>query len=87
MTKTARRHRKNKKPLNKDDSLQILLARQLEESRSITVQVFYVQQGRVIRRNQPVQSPLAIQQPPRAEINAIQPEKIEGIVTWFASMC
>jgi hypothetical protein len=41
---------------------------------------------RVIRRNQLAQRPLAIQKRPGAEINAIQPEEIERIVTWLASM-
>jgi hypothetical protein len=44
-----------------DNSFQVLLARQLEESLPVAVQVLHVQQVRVVRWNQPVQPPLAIQ--------------------------
>jgi len=44
-----------------DDSLQVLFARQLEETRPVTVQMVHVQQVRVVRWNEPVQPPLAIQ--------------------------
>ena len=70
-----------------DDAFQVLLTRQLEESLPVGVQVLHVQQVRVVQRNQPVQPRLAIQKRPGTEINAIQPEEIERIVTWFASMC
>jgi hypothetical protein len=66
-----------------DDSFQVLLARQLKESLPVAFQVLHVQQMGIVRWNQPVEPPLAIQKRPGAKINAIQPEEIERVVTWF----
>jgi len=53
----------------------------------VAVQVRHAQQVRVLSRDQPTQPLLAMEKRIRAEIDAIQPHKIEGIVTWLASVC
>jgi hypothetical protein len=47
--------------------------------------VLHVQQIGIVRWNQPVEPPLAIQEWSGAEINAIQPEEIERVIARLAT--
>ena len=66
-----------------DDSFQVLLTHEIEESRCIALQVIHVQQVRVVAWNEPAEHPLAFQKRLRSEITAIQPEEIERITNNF----
>src|SRR5215471_18446775 len=67
-----------------DNSFQVLLTHQLEETRSAAVQVAHVQQARMVCRHQFVQQAFALNQRLLAQVAAIEPHEVEGAVARFS---